>query len=172
MVNVERLTALKLERRGDLLVGLTDSQIERLAVMGSQVEFVSGETIFREGDPQDGVYLIVTGRVRLEMNVPGRGRAPILSLGPGDLLAFSPLVGSGAMSATAVATEPTESLRFDAAAIRELCERDHEFGFLLMRELSAALARRLIATRLQLLDLFRAPDAGRSVSPADPSLFS
>lgn len=169
MVNRERLTALQLERRGDLLVGLTELQLERLASSGRLVAFVAGEAIFREGDPHDRFYLLVEGRVRLEMNVPGRGRMPILSLGPGDLLAFSPLLGGESMSATAVATEPTESLCFDGAAIREWCERDHEFGFLLMRELSSALARRLIATRLQLLDLFRHPDAGHPVSPANRS---
>jgi CRP-like cAMP-binding protein len=170
MVNAELLTALKVERRGDLLDGLNESQLERLASLGRPAKFDADATIFREGDLHDRVYLILQGRVRLEMNVPGRGRMPILSLGGGDLLAFSPLVGAEAMTATAVATEPTESLRFDAAEIRDLCERDHEFGFLLMRELSVALARRLIATRLQLLDLFRRPDQRHPALPADHSV--
>jgi CRP-like cAMP-binding protein len=88
------------------------------------------------------------------MSVPARGRVAVLSLGPGDVLAWSALLGGGRMTATARAVGPVTTLAFDAAALLALCESDHEVGYHLMRHLSAALSRRLVATRLQLLDLF------------------
>lgn len=168
----ERLAALRRESRGDLLGGLTESQLTTLASLGRPMQSAAGEELFREGDPHDYVYLITGGRVCLEMTVPGRGRTRILTVGPGDLLAFSPLLGGRAMAASAVSTEPTELLRFDGKALRELCDRDRDFGYLLMRELSAALARRLIATRLQLLDLFRSPGSAESAGAARPPFAS
>ncbi len=35
-----------------------------------------------------------------------------------------------------------------------LCQRDHEVGYHVMRQTVCAMQRRLVATRLQLLDLF------------------
>ena len=36
----------------------------------------------------------------------------------------------------------------------QLCAANHEFGFHLMQRLASSLSKRLVATRLQLLDLF------------------
>ena len=99
----------------------------------------------------------VQGRVALEMNVPARGPVPILSLGPGDLVGWSALIGGGRMTATARATEDSEVVACAAKPLLEVCGRNAEVGYVLMRQLAVALSMRLVATRLQLLDLFGDP---------------
>lgn len=77
------------------------------------------------------------------------------------------------MTSTAVALQPVKTIAFDGDALRQLCERNHEIGYYVMRQLETALSHRLVATRLQLLDLFAdqvpvvdtAPVEGR---PGDP----
>lgn len=145
------------ERQLDLLRGLTAEQRQRLSGLAERESFSARQVLLVEGTAHERVHLLTSGRVRLEMNVPGRGRVPILTLGAGDLLAFSALLGTGAMTASAVAEIAGETLSFDGPQLRQLCAADHELGYAVMSALAETLARRLVATRLQLLDLFHRP---------------
>ena len=132
-----------------------------------------GAILFQEGVAHGEFHIIARGHVRLDMAIPGRGRVPILTAGPGDVLAWSALVQQKIMTTTAVSQEPVRTIASDGDALRQLCERNHEIGYYVMRQLAAALSHRLVATRLQLLDLFAdqvpvvdtAPFVGR---PGDP----
>lgn len=132
------------------------SQAARRALVdvSQRRQLAAGDVIFREGTPADEFYLICSGRVTLEMGVPGRGETPILSLEAGDMLGWSALLGGGPMTARATAVEPTELIVAEGAVLRRMCEEDHDFGYEMMQQMAIALSRRLLATRLQLLDLF------------------
>lgn len=114
----------------------------------------AGTKLFTEGESHPDFHVIVSGHVRLDMLVPRRGRIPILTAGPGDVLAWSALLGNSTMTSTAIALEPVTTLNLSGQKLLSLCETDHEIGFAVMKQLAAALSRRLVATRLQLLDLF------------------
>lgn len=135
---------------------LPDKVLDELAACATVSDYPAGAVLFREGSANENLYLICEGAVALEMCVPARGCLRLLSLGPGDVLAWSALLGQQPMTATAVATEPTRVVAASGRKLLALCEADHEVGYALMRRMAAALARRLVATRLQLLDLFAA----------------
>jgi CRP-like cAMP-binding protein len=139
----------------------------KLAGLLAPREFAAGSVIFSEGDDQPWLYLVVAGEVALEMCVPARGCTRILTLGPGDLLAWSAVLGEGRMTATAIAVRTTRVLAASGRDLVALCEADHQFGYEFMRALAAALSKRLVATRLQLLDLYNVsgsqPLAGAAV---------
>jgi len=142
-------------RESRFFSGLLETHVERIASASRLVEFSGGTTIFREGCENRNLYLIHDGQVTLEMNVPIRGRVPILSLGPGDVLAWSAVLGDAcSMTATAIAVEPTKVLEIPGEILRALCDADHDLGYRFFRQLASALSLRLVATRLQLLDLF------------------
>ena len=129
----------------------------------SRVERVpAADVVFREGGCNESLFLVRKGRLALEMNVPGRGVIRILTVGPGEMAGWSSLLSNGKMTASAVAVEDSELVVAPASRLRSLCESDTVFGFHLMRRMATALSRRLVATRLQLLDLF-----GDTASPAD-----
>ena len=119
-------------------------------------EFSIQSTIFEEGAQHHWVYFITAGQVALEMNAPPRGKSRILTLGPGDILAWSALLGGGRMTTSAIALSDSQALAISAGDIDSLCKLDERFGFLLFRDVATALSKRLTATRLQLLDLFGA----------------
>ncbi len=116
-----------------------------------------GDTIFREGEKHPFVYWLVDGRVSLEMSTGGTAPKLLLTLGRSDLLAWSAMLGSGRMTSTARTLEPTRLLVFDANGLGELCRSNHEIGYRVMEHLARQVAGRLLATRLQLLDLFHHP---------------
>jgi CRP-like cAMP-binding protein len=127
---------------------------ERLLALAQHRHFSPGEVLFREGSLHSQFHLISQGHVRLVMSLPHRGRIPILTAGPGDVLAWSSLASNGMMTTTAEALERVTTIAFDGPQLRQLCEQDSAIGYHVMKQLVQALSRRLVATRLQLLDLF------------------
>ena len=114
--------------------------------------FVAGTVLFREGENERQVYLVLNGEVGLEIRVPEIGVVQVHRVSPGELLGWSPVLGRGAMTATARALTSCRVAALDAEQVRTLAERDTRFGMEFFRSMSAALAERLRATRLQLPD--------------------
>jgi CRP-like cAMP-binding protein len=94
------------------------------------------------------------------MNVPEHGTVRILSLGPGDMVGWSAAVLElGEMTASAAAIEDTEVVALPADQLLRDCKRNPALGYEMMRRMAQQLARRLLATRLQLLELVSAQRA-------------
>ena len=52
----------------DIFEHATVEQLGRIAGLTEEVHFQPGETIFKEGDPGDAFYLLLSGRVLIESN--------------------------------------------------------------------------------------------------------
>ena len=128
-----------------------------LAALAIPVHWDTDEMIFREGTYAPWLFLVREGRVALELGAPSRQRTTILTVGSGEVFGWSSIATEHAKFASARAVVPTNAYAFDAAQVRALCERDHDFGYALTRRLLATVADRLKATRMQLLDLFASP---------------
>lgn len=142
------------------LAGVFSTELlQNLPGGGSWRRCPAGTILFHEGEKHDVLYLLHRGYVTLEMSLPVRGRIRLLTLGPGEILAWSALVGNGRMTATATADDDVELLQLPATELLRICELDPHFGYRLMGRLAAALGKRLLATRLQMLDLFATESA-------------
>lgn len=128
--------------------------VNRLDQMSGIRIYQPGETLFQEGKANPDFHIVAEGHVRLDMYVHGRGRVPILTTGIGDILGWSALLGKGIMTSSAVALDCVKTITLPGMELQHLCETEHEVGYHVMRQLAAALAKRLVATRLQLLDVF------------------
>jgi CRP-like cAMP-binding protein len=133
---------------------LPDVVLTQLAELAALHDHSAGEVLFREGSAFEELLIIAQGRLALEMHVPGRGEVRLLTLGAGDLAAWSALVGNGQMTATGRALDDLRVLSIPARDLQCQCEADSELGYFVMRQVAQSLANRLVATRLQLLDLF------------------
>lgn len=135
---------------------LSDAHLEELAAMGVVREFPTGAVLFHENSLNDELMIVISGSVALEINVAGRGNVRILSLGPGEMVAWSAILGGGRMTTSAVAQQDSQVVAISARKVLARCESDHAFGYHIMRRVADSLANRLVATRLQLLDVFGA----------------
>ncbi len=148
------LATEELPRTLSLTESLPDSVSSALSSIAIREKFRAGTRLFREGTTHPGFSVLISGHVVLEMHVPGRGDVRILSLGTGDILAWSALLAEARMTCTAVAVSDVELLTFRGPDLKSLCEADHEVGYHIMSRVAKSLSQRLLATRLQLLDLF------------------
>ena len=136
------------------LEGAPEEDLVQIASVARFEEYRAGAVLFREGAGLDRIFLVARGRVSLEVNTPA-GPRRLHTVGEGELLAWSPLLNQQPMTAGARALTPVRVIALDAAGVLALCHHDPRFGFMLMRRTAEALAQRLSATRLHLLDVYR-----------------
>ncbi len=135
------------------LDGFTDWQLERLSRHAHRSLFHAGNRVFQEGWPADRFWLIVQGRVELDMLVPERGDVTVEALHDGAVLGWSWMLPPYRWHLGAVAVTTTSTIEFDAAAVRRLCQEDPALGYELTSRLMRVVAQRLQRTRRRLLDL-------------------
>jgi CRP-like cAMP-binding protein len=128
----------------------------RLFCQSAAIEyFAAGQEIFHQDGKAERFYLIESGHVVLETFVPGRGMATIQTLGPGEALGWSWLFPPYQWRFSAMATEPTEVIAFEAECLRKEAQRDHKFYYELVVRLAQVLAGRLEGVRTQLIDIYQ-----------------
>ena len=126
-----------------------------LADCAMEKSFEAGEVIFREGDPANRFYLILEGKVILESYVLERGRVEIQTIEVGDVLGWSWLLPPYYWQFDARAVTPTKAIFFYGTWLRDSCERDHDFGYEMMKRMTQVVVQRLQAARKQLLSIRR-----------------
>jgi CRP-like cAMP-binding protein len=160
--------AAMLEEVG-FLRDLPREYLEQIARVARLVTYDALKVVFREGDPAQRVYVIVSGNVALEMCAPGVGCRRIMTVGPGELLGWSGLLERARLTATARTLEATRLVEVDAAQLLSMCERNTALGYEIMRRAMQAVSERLSATRMQLIDVYGShlPAASRVEGDAD-----
>jgi CRP-like cAMP-binding protein len=131
-----------------------DEYLRQIASIAECLEVPAGRTVFREGDATAYIYLVAEGRVALEIQMPV-GAVRIETIGAGELLGWTPVLKAGPMTATARTLTPCRLIVLRAPQVLALFEHSPRLGLEFMRRTALALADRLNATRLQLLDVYR-----------------
>ena len=73
----------KVRDRVTVPVDMADDELERVAEICKEQSFKFGQTIFKEGEPGNRLYIISTGDVRISRVVPGSGEEALTVLKPG-----------------------------------------------------------------------------------------
>lgn len=127
---------------------------EHLAVLpegAKSAQYKPGEVLFRQGEPANEFFLIESGKIVLESQGPGYGTTHVQTLGAGNILGWSWLFPPFLWHFQARAVEPTRVIILSGAHLLVSAERDHDFGYELMKRVAQVVIRRLQAARKQLL---------------------
>lgn len=146
----ETLAATIAEHR--LFKDLAPRYLALLAEVAMFKEFAADEVIFREGDPANRFYLILNGEVALESAKRDSPSVLLQTIGRDDVLGWSWLFPPYYWHFDARATEPTKAIFFYGTWLRENCDRDRDFGYEMMKRMSAIIIARLQATRKKLAE--------------------
>ncbi|MFL7795155.1 MAG: cyclic nucleotide-binding domain-containing protein [Anaerolineae bacterium] len=152
------MSVFELLRHIELFAELTPEQIEQIATLGQEKIYNARDIIILEGDPSDEVYVVCNGMVEVEVSqgvvpdVPGRLQVnPIVRLGRGQVFGEMGLIDRGARSATVRCAEDGSTLfAISRQAFLELCEGDHDIGYIVMRNIAADLSFKLRHRNLQM----------------------
>ncbi len=139
---------------------LKPEHLQKIASISHLRKVKAEEVLFREGDSEDNLYIVVEGRIALNIFVPHRGKIRISTAEPLDVFGWSSVTPT-IHQRTAGATAVIDSLVIciNAEKLRQACDEDHDLGYVVMRRLANIVASRLLVTRLQLLDMFANPES-------------
>ncbi|MFA1542650.1 Crp/Fnr family transcriptional regulator [Actinomadura monticuli] len=141
--------------------GMPEPHRAALAATAEIVEVSAGHRFFEEGGPAQGFWLIRSGTVALDLQIPGRGAVVVETLPASSVLGWSWLFPPRRWRFGASTTEPVTAFRFDGPGVRELCAADVRLGYDLALRFGAVMLQRLEATRVRMLDLYAHPEGLR-----------
>lgn len=136
----------------DLFKGLPDSVIDKIALMCKEVSFRAGETVISKGDKEHYLFLVVEGRVSLELELPDNAVPVELDQAmKNEVFGEMALVQEYRRSAYAVAMLDTALLQIPNAELISMLDSDHDAGYNVMTNLSRILSNRLVNTNIHLI---------------------
>jgi CRP-like cAMP-binding protein len=121
--------------------------LNHIALLARLEEAAEGTIIFCEGDSPSLLWFVLGGEVALEVKGPDGEPVEVNTVGPGELLGWSPVLGLGSMTATARAATSCRLAVIDVHRILGLGEQDPRFGMAFFREVAWVLSDRLASTR-------------------------
>jgi hypothetical protein len=123
-----------------LFGGLSPEQVGRLAGVCTVSTFAPGTVIFREGETDRDMHVVLRGEVAIR--VAGVS-LPVATLGEGECLGEMSLLTAGPHSATATARTAVETAVLGHLDLAELIRQRPDIGLHLYRNLAAGLGEKL-----------------------------
>ncbi len=138
----EKMVQLKnIEFFGDLSI----SDLAAVASVAKKVSFKKGQQLFREGEPADVLYLVLSGQVAVVKDCQTQKEAELDRIGTGEYVGQMALFGDVHRAATVRVTERAQLLTLHRQAFEELMRENPRIGLHACRVLSMRI-RRLHAT--------------------------
>jgi CRP/FNR family transcriptional regulator, cyclic AMP receptor protein len=142
-------------QRVPLLASLSDAQLEALAVGSVRRSFPKGRTIVAEGEPSQSLYILLSGRAKVQRS-DAEGKEVILAvLGPGECFGEMSLIDEAPRSASVITLESCDFMAINKDSFKALLAQSHDMAMQVMRGLVKRLraADQKIET-LALLDVY------------------
>lgn len=136
----------------DLCRTLSSAELDEIAATVETRNVAAGQDLFREGDPGDGLFLVISGEINVTKRAPG-GEHSLARLGPGGVLGEMSLVTADARSATGRALVDARVLHMPAARFRTLLASESVAAHKIVAAIAELLARRLATMNGVVLEL-------------------
>jgi CRP/FNR family cyclic AMP-dependent transcriptional regulator len=135
--------------------GIPRHLVARLDAIAQVMEVPARSVLLHEGEETTRVGVVLEGRLVLTERIPGRGPVTLLTVERGDVFGWSALLPPFRATSTVTSVEPSRIATLPGPALRGALRSDPELAAAVYREMFDAVARRLMATRHQLLDVYR-----------------
>lgn len=135
------VSARQILKATPLFAALDEAELSALAARSGVRSYSQGEILFAEGEPCAGLYVVVSGRVRI-FKTSMNGREHVLALeGPGASVAELPVFDGGAYPASGSAADNTEALFVSRADLRAICLEHPEVSLKMLQVVGGRLRR-------------------------------
>ena len=129
-------------KQADLFWGMSQNFIQTITAQAVKEEFQTHEIIFKADDPAAYFYVLINGKVRLELE--HAGQSVYTSDRIGEIFGWSALIGRETYSATVICEQQTMVLKFLKEDVHRLLDQDAENAALFYKQLAGALGNRLM----------------------------
>lgn len=115
-------------KKSVLLRGLSEEIRERLLKDAIRRSYAEGETIFLQGDPAKGVFIVLSGFIKLSRMTPSGTEAVVAILGRNRSFAEAMALRGTPYPVSAEAISDCTVLQIDGTRLRQLLLEDREFA--------------------------------------------
>jgi CRP-like cAMP-binding protein len=137
---------LTLIRQAAIFVDLTDDELAHVAEICKDQRFKFGQTIFREGEPGNRLYIIAEGEVRISRDVPGSGEEALAVLKQGACFGEMSIFDRSERSTDAIANTDTTLLTISRSDFEIMLDFNRDIAYKVLWAVVRLLSSRLRQT--------------------------
>jgi CRP/FNR family cyclic AMP-dependent transcriptional regulator len=116
-----------------LLVGIGEAQLDVLAAGSVRRSFPKGRTIVSEGETSQSLYLLLSGRAKVQRS-DSEGKEVILAiLGPGEFFGEMSLIDDAPRSASVITIEPSDFISVNKESFKAVLNSSTDMCLAIMR---------------------------------------
>lgn len=143
--------------KSSLFDGLCPNEIDQIISLCQEEAFEKDKIIIEEDDTCTNIYIILEGRLRVELKTYSVGvnredYRYIATLRKGEVFGEITFLGGGRRSARVSAVEDIRLVKIGGPELHNLFEKDYHLGYVMMRNIASILARRLSDINFKLRD--------------------
>jgi CRP/FNR family transcriptional regulator, cyclic AMP receptor protein len=133
---------------------LKPASFERLSSIAELCDLPCGKILYHEGERAIDFYILVTGQISIETQIPHHGCVCTFTAGALDVVGWSCLTAfTRQRTSSARAITDCRLIAMNGEKLRQMCDEDHDLGYIVMRRLTNIIVSHMLTTRLHLYDL-------------------
>ena len=154
--------------KSPLFRNLDETERAQILIIGDVRSFTAGQVLFREGDPGDGLYLVLKGSVRISKTIL-TGEEALAVLESPAFFGEMALIDNSFRAADAIVNEDSVLFFIPLQGLSSLIETQHGIALKILYALCEVLAQRLRETNERYMSIFTIAQMG-GANPDRPLL--
>ncbi|MFH1821905.1 MAG: cyclic nucleotide-binding domain-containing protein [Methanobacteriota archaeon] len=141
-------------KRMDIFEFLRLNELADIAELANVEEFEQGDFIFKEGDEADKIYMVLEGRVSIEIEASLGKRISVYTMTKGRFFGYPSLLRTKRFMTYAHCLDKVKVVTIVAdELVNKIFKKDCRRGYLVIKKVAELISLKLSDTRNQLLSL-------------------
>jgi CRP/FNR family cyclic AMP-dependent transcriptional regulator len=137
---------ITLLKKSAIFADLDEAELERVAEVCREQRFQGAETVFKEGEPGNRLYIIAEGEVRVSRNVPGSGEEALAVLKTGSVFGEMAIFDRSERSTDAIANVDSVLITISRSDFELLLDFNRDIAYKVLWAVVRLLSARLRVT--------------------------
>ena len=137
---------ISLIKKAAIFADLSEKELERVLEICTEQQFKFGQTIFKEDEPGNRLYIISEGEVRVSRDVPGSGEEALAVLKPGACFGEMAVFDRSTRSTDAIANTDCVLVTIERSDFEMLLDFDRDLAYKILWSVVKLLSERLRIT--------------------------
>jgi len=139
-----------------LFEAVDSAMIKRLVPLCEVMHCHGAQTLMEEGEETDAVYLLVEGRLRIQVeSINPYMEIGLSTLNPGSVVGEMNLVSGEIRCATVLCLDPSVLVKVPREPLLALMKNDPQFGFIVMTNTVTILSKRLKTMNRKMMNIIK-----------------
>jgi len=132
-------------KKADIFKSLEQKILEVIALISYEQIYDTNEKIFTEGEKADRIFLLVEGKISIQMG-NDKNLKPVIvdTVSQDEFFGWSAIVDEHAFTASAVATDKSRIVVIDGKELKKLCEINDHIGNIFRKKILSIVSSRVV----------------------------